>query len=113
MHIDGYEFGRIVIDGKTYTQDLILTPEGVQADWWRLESHRLQLPDIAAALATKPQVLIVGTGQPGRLRVDPELSRYLAEQGIELVELPTAQACQRYNLLASRQRVVAAFHLTC
>lgn len=113
MHIDSYEFGRMVIDGRTYTQDLIITPEGIRENWWRLEGHRLQLPDLAEALATKPQVVIVGTGQPGRLRVDPELRLYLQENGIDLLELPTSQACQRFNLLASKRRVLAAFHLTC
>ncbi len=113
MHIDSYEFGRIVVDGRTFTQDIILLPEGIQDSWWRQEGHRLQLADIDSILAARPEVLIVGQGQPGRMQVDQELAQYLRQQGIELIEVPTAQACQTFNALSSHRRVAAALHLTC
>ena len=50
MHIDSYEFGRIVVDGRAFSQDIILLPDGIQDSWWRLEGHRLQIPDVAASL---------------------------------------------------------------
>ena len=46
MHIDSYEFGRIVVDGRAYSQDLILLPDGIQDSWWRQESHLLQIADL-------------------------------------------------------------------
>jgi hypothetical protein len=113
MHIDSYDFGRIVIDGVAYSQDVLLWPGQVKKDWWRLEGHLLQLPDVAEALAANPQVLVVGKGQPGRLQVDPELALYLKEKGIELVELPTSQAVRVINSQAGRRRLAAALHLTC
>jgi|UniRef100_A0A7C3WRR2 hypothetical protein len=113
MHIDSYDFGHIVIDGVSYHQDVLIWPGMVKKDWWRLESHLLQLPDVAEALAANPEVLVVGKGQPGRLQVDPELAAYLKEKGIELVELPTRQAVQVINSLAKRRRLAAALHLTC
>ena len=113
MHIDSYEFGRIEVDGRSFSQDIILLPDGIQDSWWRLEGHRLQIPDLAAALALRPEVLIVGTGQPGKMRVDEALAAYLKENHIELIEVPTAQACQTFNALAGRRKVVAALHLTC
>ena len=33
MHIDGYVFGRIIIDKKTYTADLIVYPDKVDPSW--------------------------------------------------------------------------------
>jgi len=113
MHIDAYEFGRLVVDGRTFTQDIILLPTGIQETWWRQEGHRLQLQDIPEVIKSKPEVLIVGQGQPGRMRVDPDLADYLRAHGIELIEQPTAQACQTYNRLAPTRKVAAAFHLTC
>jgi hypothetical protein len=113
MHVDSYEFGRIVVDGRAYIQDLILLPDGIQDSWWRLEGHRLQIPDVAGVLAARPEVLIVGKGQPGQMEVDPELARYLKENRIELIEVPTAQACTVYNSLAGKRQVAAALHLTC
>ena len=113
MHIDSYEFGRIVVDGRAFSQDIILLPDGMQDSWWRLESHRLQIPDVAAVLAAKPEVLIVGQGQPGKMQVDAALAQYLQENRIELIEVPTVQACTTFNSLAGKRQVAAALHLTC
>jgi hypothetical protein len=113
MHIDSYEFGRIVVDGRAYSQDLILSPDGIQDSWWRLEGHLLQIPDVATVLAAGPEVLIVGKGQPGRMQVDPGLVHYLKQNRIELIEVPTAQACTTFNALAGKRKVAAALHLTC
>jgi len=33
MHISDYRFGRIVIDGKTYTSDVIVYPDRVDPSW--------------------------------------------------------------------------------
>jgi hypothetical protein len=113
MHIDSYEFGHLVIDGQSYRQDLLIWPGHIKGDWWRLEAHLLQLADVAEALAANPQVLVVGTGNPGNLRVDQELARHLQEQGIDLVVKPTREAVPVINDLAGRRRLAVALHLTC
>jgi hypothetical protein len=113
MHIDAYEFGSITIDGRTYRTDLLIWPGHIKPDWWRLEAHLLQLPDVAEALAAAPRVLVVGAGESGRLQVDPELVAYLQDQGIELLAQPTREACRSLNRLASKRRLAAALHLTC
>lgn len=113
MHIDNYEFGAIVIDGRTYRTDVLLWPGHLKHDWWRLEGHLLQMPDVAEALGAAPQVLVVGTGAYDRLEVDPELVAYLKDRGIELVARPTAEACRSINELAGHRRLAAALHITC
>jgi hypothetical protein len=65
------------------------------------------------ALAAKPQVLVVGTGESGRLQLDPELVAYLKDQGIDLVARPTREACGSINELDGKRRLAAALHLTC
>ena len=113
MHIDSYEFGQIVIDGVTYRQDLLIWPGRILKDWWRQQSHLLQAEDVFEALAANPEVLVVGQGQPGRLQVDPALAAYLKEKGIDLIALPTREACQTINRLTGKRRLAAALHLTC
>ena len=61
------------------------------------EGHLLQLPDLDEALAAEPQVLVVGTGESGHMRLDPELVAYLQDKGIELVARPTREACRYLN----------------
>jgi hypothetical protein len=112
-HIEGYRFGRIVVDGQSFTGDVILLPDRVISNWWRRQGHALCPEDLDAVFEAAPQVLIVGQGSPGRLRVNPETERALQAAGIELIAMPTQQACQAYNERCGRQSVAAALHLTC
>ena len=114
MRIDSYRFGEMVIEGKRYTADVIVFPERVQAHWWRAEGHALAPGDLDTVLEARPEVLVVGTGNPGYMRVLPETEAQLRKQGIRLLAEPTGQAWYTYNLLVSgTAKAVAAFHLTC
>ena len=113
MEIQGYSFGRITIDGKVHTSDVIVYPSRVDDAWWRAEGHKLQPQDIAQALEAEPQILVVGTGSPGLMKVTDETKRLLAERGVALVACRTDEAVRQYNRLARDVRVVAALHLTC
>jgi hypothetical protein len=117
MGIEAYDFGTITIDGKTFNNDLKIVRGKVVPDWWRLEGHRLVGADIEDILAARPQVLVVGTGDPGMMKVSGEVRTRLGELGIELIERPTRQACDEFNtLLADRgdpTGVAFAAHLTC
>jgi len=44
--IEHYEFGHIVIRGKSYSSDVIIYPDHVDSDWWREEGHRLSPVDL-------------------------------------------------------------------
>ena len=113
MHIDSYDFGHIVIDGSPYRQDLLIWPGNIKSDWWRRESHLLQVDDLAEALVAAPEVLVVGMGNPGRMQVDQTLAAFLKDKGIELVAVPTKEACRLINALTGKRRLAAALHLTC
>lgn len=110
--IDGYHFGQVIINGQKYTSDVIIFPERV-VSWWRERGHTVAPSDLREAIAAQPQVLIIGTGAYGAVRVLPEVEKMLSSQGIRLIALPTGDACERYNRLRDTQRVVAALHLTC
>ena len=114
MNIDAYHFGKIDINGRTYTSDVIITPERVLDSWWRRESHRLAVADVADVVAARPDVLVIGTGYLGRLSVPDETRRYLQAQGIQVREARTREAVQEFNRLQKTStRVVGALHLTC
>ena len=111
--IDAYEFGRIVIGGREYRSDVVVYPDRVDASWWREEGHSLCMADLEAALAAGPEVLVVGRGANGLLRVPETVAAAVRAKGIEIVAAPTAEAVEKYNALAGSKRVVAALHLTC
>jgi hypothetical protein len=111
--IGSYEFGRITIDGKSYNRDLIILPDGVEAEWWRKEGHCLHIADLRKVLDEKPEVLVVGTGYYGEMTVPDETRKYVESEGIELVIKKTSEACKIFNHLIESRDVVAALHLTC
>lgn len=114
--IDSYDFGVMVINGKRYTSDVIVFPERVVGGWWRKEGHRLYVEDLTEILNHKPklEVLVVGTGYSGLVKVLPEVENVLKSREIKLVAQPTSEACRTFNrLLKSKKRVAGAFHLTC
>ena len=113
MKIDSYSFGKIVIQGKVFTSDVIIYPGRVDAAWWRKEGHLLQVEDLAEALRSKPGVLVIGTGYYGILRVPRETVERIAALGIDVKVEKTARAVEVYNELERAGNMVAALHLTC
>ena len=113
MKIESYSFGRIVIDGKTYSSDVIIYPDRVNASWWRKEGHLLQLDDLGEALQARPDVLVIGTGYAGVMRVPRETIDRITGQGIEVKVERTTKAVGLYNELQGARTVIAALHITC
>jgi hypothetical protein len=112
-YIESYRFGRIVVDRKPYSRDLIILPTGVLSDWWRQEGHALHPADLNPVLKARPDVLVVGLGAYGRVHVTAESREALEAEGIELVAQTTKKACETYNSLRQEKIAAAALHLTC
>lgn len=111
--IESYAFGRMEIRGQTYTSDLILFPDKVKESWWRETGHKLSLKDIEDVFQEALDVLVVGTGFHGLMKVDEGVKKHARSKGITLVVEKTTQAVQSYNNTASQQKTIGAFHLTC
>ncbi len=77
------------------------------------------IDDLEDVLNQKPDVVVVGTGNPGLMRVLSETEKLIKSKGIRLVVQPTKEACQTYNQLSSSRsagsigKVIALLHLTC
>jgi hypothetical protein len=110
--IEGYGFGRVTIDGREETRDVIVLPERVVRGWWRKEGHGLVLEDLEEVLDELPPRLLVGTGAYGQLQPDPGALETLRSRGVDVEVLPTAEAVRRYAEL-DPSKTAAALHLTC
>jgi hypothetical protein len=114
VKIGAYRFGEIEVSGRTYSSDVIITPERVLDGWWRKQGHNLAPADLAEVVAAKPDILVVGTGYYGRMSVPEQTCRYLEAQGMRLRLARTGEAVEEFNRLQKESaRVVAALHLTC
>ena len=113
--IENYDFGKIVIDGISYTNDVIICADKVKGDWWRKSGHYLQLVDIKDVIEEEePELVVIGTGKFGVMRVSPEVKQYLENKGIDYVMKSSGKAVDIYNQNRQKtDKVVGAFHLTC
>jgi len=112
--IESYDFGSIVIGGKTYSSDVIVLPNRVIDDWWRLEGHRLQVPDVRDYLLEDVDAVVIGTGYYGMMRVDDEVINAFRKGGKEVHVLRSRDAVRKYNeLVKSGKKVMLLIHLTC
>jgi hypothetical protein len=111
--IDSYRFGEIVVDGRTYRSDIIIFPDRVNSGWWRREGHSLDIEDLREAMEAGPEVLLIGTGCYGRLRVPAGLIDRLEEEGCHVLAFDTKTACDTYDRISTDKKTVGLFHLTC
>ncbi len=112
--IDYYDFGVMVVGGKEYRSDLIITPKKVVSDWWRLEGHRLQIPDVRDYLLEDADEVVIGTGYSGLMSVDDDVIQAFKKRGKEVHVARTREAVRIYNELVDKgKKVLAFFHLTC
>ena len=112
--IETSSFGLIVIDGRQYTSDLMIYPDGqVKDSWWRKSGHSLSIGDIGELIEYEPEVIIAGTGVNGLMKPVKGLEEMLSEKDIEFVSVPNQKAIELFNELSSEKRVGACFHLTC
>ena len=114
MHIDSYQFGRIVIGGVNYSSDIIILGNAVQSNWWRKQGHSLCVEDLKTIITEGPSVLVVGCGASGLMKVPEKTRQVLQENDIQSESLDTYKAVQRFNELSQAGvNVAAALHLTC
>ena len=114
MHIDSYQFGKIVIHGKSYNSDLIILGDTVQSDWWRKQGHSLTADDLKNILKAKPSVLVVGCGASGLMEVPDQTLQVLKKHNIQIETFDSYKAVQKFNEFSEAGvNVAAAIHLTC
>jgi hypothetical protein len=111
--INRYSFGSIQIDGEEYNKDVIILPDRIIKNWHRITGHELDLTDLKAVIETPPEILVIGTGSVGRMKVPDRTKAALKYAGIKFYSLPTKEACNKYNQLREKSQTCAALHLTC
>lgn len=111
MKIESYKFGNIIIDGKSYTNDLKIVSDTIKSNWWRERGHFLQVLDLDDVFSARPDKLIIGKGNSGLMSVSEKVFEKAQELGIETIPLHSKEACERFN--REKGRIAFAIHLTC
>lgn len=110
-------FGIVEIDGQRYERDVMVVGGRVRRRHKKasrpLRGHYGHTPlSLAEPIPWTCQRLIVGTGADGQLPITPELVAEAERRGIELIALPTPEACRMLSR-ADPDAVVAILHVTC
>jgi hypothetical protein len=109
--ISDYRFGRIKIDETVYTNDIILLGKKVEANWWRDRGHKLKMDDLESVIEYNPDVLIVGTGASGNMKISLDV---IQNDYFDVEYYETKKVAEVYNQkLDNDKKVAAALHLTC
>ncbi len=117
MDMEYPEFGTIVIDGTSYNHDVVVDGGLVRkrkkgpSKRFRSEYGHTPLSAGEDIPWSKPR-LVIGTGFSGRLPVMLELKHRAEHNGVELVTMPTADACALLRTLDASD-VNAILHVTC
>jgi hypothetical protein len=112
--IEKYTSGRIIINNKTYHQDLKIIQGRVVDNWWRKTGHLVDENDMDDVLNALPDIIVIGTGYAENMRVSEDLTSEIRQRDIKLVAEDTYKAVQTFNDLFSKgKNVSGAFHLTC
>ena len=112
--IEKFSFGAITVNGQTYHSDIKIIKGAVVPDWWRNSGHTVDIDDVHDILSTQPNILVIGKGAPGHMRVTDALKEHAATHGFELIEEKTASAINTFNRLVKEGKIVAGgFHVGC
>ncbi|MEO0113356.1 MAG: MTH938/NDUFAF3 family protein, partial [candidate division WOR-3 bacterium] len=80
MKIEKTGFGWIIIDGKKYDHDILILTNGKILNRYENftgNNHEFSIEEARKLLNPKPEVIIVGTGQSGILKVKEETIEFL------------------------------------
>ena len=112
------EFGKIIVNGKTYNKDVIIDANG--AVLWRTNigvqyygnQHTVCTEEIKYLIEEqKPQYLIIGTGQFGACRLEAGVSRTCEKNGVRLITKKTPEAIKEFDNISGKK--LGLFHVTC
>ena len=117
VDVDYPGFGEIVIDGSRFDHDVVVEAgrarrrkKGPSKAYRDRYGHTPLSVD--EDIPWSVPRLVVGTGASGRLPIMPEVWEQAELRGVELIALPTAQACRLLGSIEDDE-VFAILHVTC
>jgi len=116
--IEATSFGSITIDGQKIGNDVILRLDG-SVEKRRKElskriygtSHTISLDEAKHVYEEGAELLIIGTGQYGLVRLSEEAQAYLREHHCRVESAATPDAIRIWN--EAEGKVIGVFHVTC
>ncbi len=88
--------------------------------WWdgkteyREKTHEFKMDEFLKLLERKPEIIVIGTGISGVLKVLEEVEQEAENKGVEIFKDTSPKAAEMFNgFVADKKRAVAVLHSTC
>jgi uncharacterized protein len=104
--VTGYDDHGVEINAQPFNFSLIVLPETAPVAWPVASFEALTIEHFAQIDATRPDVVILGTGRRQRF-VHPKLSAVLTSRRVGIECMDNQAACRTYNILMAEGRKVA------
>lgn len=105
--VNAYDAAAITVNRVAYPCNLVVAPQALRENWLEGGFEDLTAEHLAALLALKPALVLLGTGARQQFP-KPAVLRPLIEAGVGWEVMDTGSACRTYNVLASEGREVVA-----
>ncbi len=110
--IDHYEFGKVVVSGKTYESDIVIMPDGSIRPGPD-DMHYVLLNELEDIINIPGiETLVIGTGAEGNGLLRKKLIKVVKSKGIRLKMMLTKDAMKMLNE-TPKNGLVAMLHLNC
>lgn len=106
-NITRYGEGYVQIKDKVVNTSVVIGVEALLADWRPKDFSELSVDDCGLLIQSKPDVIILGTGEK-QYFPDHDILKFFVQQQIGLEVMDTAAACRTFNILLSEDRNVVA-----
>ena len=108
IFVKHYKSGELILSQQTLFHSVIITPERIVNDHWRVDSiDELNLEAIEPIIELDAHIYLLGTGT--RLLIPPqEIIAAFARIGKSIDFMDSAAACRTFNILTNEGRRVAA-----
>lgn len=105
-------FGSVTVGNKKFHHDVYVDPDGNIAP--REGGHKVSADEISTVLKSNPEVVVIGTGQFGCVKLLEEAARVAEANGVRVVKERTPVAIEKFNELVDEgKRIAAIVHVTC
>lgn len=116
--IEAPDFGSATVNGQQVEYDIVVRASGsVKRRNKKLSrkvhgtSHEVSEGEIKKVCRGKPERLYIGNGHHGHLQLSREASEWLADAGIEVTMMTTAEAARAFNSATGKRALL--LHVTC
>ena len=113
FQVSHYSFGKIIINDKSYTNDIAIWPDGKIVPGPD-DMHFMSTSDFKELFNSDIKKLVIGTGGEGKVEMDisRKIEKTLKNNNVELILMRTEDLVKFLNETPERDFLVFA-HLTC